>query len=243
VSAYKYRTVGFTNATSSTNRWVVRREAETFDRGFNAIRLRNLEVARRLGLDTDGQAWPEVLSRMIIEHAVTGLTRNEDELVIADVDGSPRLIPRSVARATKALQHVVHLHIVGPLPDREVLLQKRSIRKTQYGGMIDVSVAGHQHSTDWRRESAREAAEELGIWLDLASPVTPRARVGPLTRKLRATGKECCRHTSGISLLHRVSALTSNRQPIRPAPYGCASIRGVSTVQRREPSGRRGRRE
>ena len=165
ISAYKYRQVGFTNAALTGNRWVVRREADTFDRDFRAIRKLNESLASHLGIDLGSSHWPEDLSIAIIEGGIRAVRQGEEELVLVDV-GQPRLLQRSAARAEGIRQWVIHLHLLTSEAPVRVLLQRRSFRKRQYGGLLDVAVAGHRRSLDARGDAVREAAEELGTWID-----------------------------------------------------------------------------
>jgi isopentenyldiphosphate isomerase len=57
-------------------------------------------------------------------------------------------------------------HLWLMLPDRSVLVQRRSTSKDLAGGLIDVSVAGHIAAGETWREAVRESQEEIGLPLD-----------------------------------------------------------------------------
>ncbi|MDO4298358.1 MAG: NUDIX domain-containing protein [Lachnospiraceae bacterium] len=77
-----------------------------------------------------------------------------------------RVSARCVAHAAGVPHRTVHIWVVRRLPDGkwQVLLQRRSERKSSFPGCLDVSSAGHVSAGDTYGESARrELQEELGI--------------------------------------------------------------------------------
>lgn len=93
-----------------------------------------------------------------------------DELIdVLSRDGSPT--------GTRKLKSEVHrdgdwhrsVHLWILTPDDRILMQRRAATKESHPRMWDISVAGHLSAGEAATDGAqREAAEELGLWIDRA---------------------------------------------------------------------------
>lgn len=96
-----------------------------------------------------------------------------DELIdVLARDGSPTgvLKLKSEVHRDGDWHRSVHLWII--TPDNRILLQRRAATKESHPRMWDISVAGHLSAGEGAIDAAqREAAEELGLWIDRAGLV------------------------------------------------------------------------
>src|SRR5262249_12630908 len=107
---------------------------------------------------------------------------------------------------------------------REVVLQRRSLRKDTFAGSWDAAAAGHWRFGETAEQAAREIAEELGIEVDFA--------------KLVFRGRERSSHHFANGLIdrefHQVYVLEDDRplEAYRPDPaeviaLGAFSVRDL----------------
>ncbi|MCK4624108.1 MAG: SIR2 family protein [Phycisphaerae bacterium] len=167
------------------NRWVIQSEIEAFDDDFESMWQENRKSADAVGIDSTSPTWDVELSRLLIDRALT-LTEHSSQILRCDDSGTILgLVDRGRAHAESIRHRSVHLHLFTERDDGSVsvLLQERGSTTDLYAGQIDVAVAGHPERTDCVVEVLREAAEELGIWVD-------RSRVQHAFSYLKDTGSD-----------------------------------------------------
>lgn len=166
--AYKRgRIKGYDRIRTTTNRLIVRSEIENFDDDFDAIRFANMRWGESLGIDTSQSDWDLRLYKTILDTAIANLQSNGMVLECDSIGNPIGLRDRAVVHSQGILHKSVHLHVLRYVDGRaDILFQRRSESKDLYAGMFDVAVAGHQEDFDPLKEILREAAEELGMWLD-----------------------------------------------------------------------------
>ena len=95
----------------------------------------------------------------------------EELLAVFNEDGEPtgEAVKRSEAHKGGILHGAAHVYIYRVIAESaakpvEILLQRRSLLKDSYAGLLDISTAGHVSYGDTLTETARkEVGEELGI--------------------------------------------------------------------------------
>ena len=156
--------VGYERLAVAGNRWVVDSDIRGFEHDFDGIRELNRIMADTIGIDTKSSDWHSVLSRRIIELALA-VSRQQRTVLQCDGDGKViASVSRDEAHSKAILHRSVHLHVIDSCPNaRRILVQRRPKAADLYGGLLDVSVAGHPERDDMLAEVQREAHEELGL--------------------------------------------------------------------------------
>jgi isopentenyldiphosphate isomerase len=166
ITLQRAREIGYQRVQRNNNRWVIRSEITNFDNDFEALRAYNEELAESVGLDLSNPHWPRELSGFLLKCALDFLDKRNGVVVRVDEGGGvPKVYDRLAAHSDGTLHYSVHLHIIDVVR-RRVLLQRRARSKDLLASMLNVSVSGHPETHDFLSEILREAAEELGIWID-----------------------------------------------------------------------------
>jgi isopentenyldiphosphate isomerase len=168
LSHKRLTTHGPTALRRTMNRWVIQSEIDVFDVDFDAVMTNNKEMAISFGVDPESPSWEQQFSKIVIQRAIDILER---ERKVLECDGSGQVVGlrnRDEAHTAGVRHRSVHLHIIRKDSDGSlsILLQQRASTTDLYGDKFDVAVAGHPQGTDFLAEVLREAAEELGIWID-----------------------------------------------------------------------------
>lgn len=95
----------------------------------------------------------------------------QDELFeVLDSDGNPTGVVKRRADVHRDgdWHAAVHIWVGGVAPDGTpfTLLQRRSLTKDTFPGVLDVAVGGHRRAGETLAESLRESEEEIGLQVD-----------------------------------------------------------------------------
>jgi isopentenyldiphosphate isomerase len=168
ITLQQAREIGYQRIHMKQNRWIVRSEIDNFDNDFDSLQLFNSRLALQLGIDVAATDWSQTLSLFIIRNAIALLSKDSGTVLQSNKQGDIiQPVSRSLAHSNGILHKSVHLHLIEFGETRKsVWLQRRTKSKDLWEGMIDVAVAGHPETSNQLFEVLREAAEELGIWLN-----------------------------------------------------------------------------